>query len=247
MSMILTLTYRIHSYESDFTGRARVATILNYLQESAWNHAEELGVGYSHLLQKNLAWVLARLRLKLFFLPRWGESVTLETWPSGADRLFCFRDFRVTDQNSRILSLATTSWLAVDLEHKRPQKTETYIDLPTADAERVFAEFAGKVAVPEGEVEKSTFRVLYSHLDVNGHMNNVKYVEAAIDALPQDFVRRHALDELTINFVNEAFLGDEIDVLTAAPSDDQRVQQMKRCSDGAEICRLHSVWRPFEE
>jgi hypothetical protein len=40
-------SYRIRSYEVDLHSEAKLSALCNYFQESAWNHAEALGIsGY---------------------------------------------------------------------------------------------------------------------------------------------------------------------------------------------------------
>ena len=58
-------TFKVHSYEVDFTQRATLTTLCHYFQEAAWNHAELLGVGYSQLQTERRLWVLSRLLIEL--------------------------------------------------------------------------------------------------------------------------------------------------------------------------------------
>ncbi|MBN1559654.1 hypothetical protein JW998_05350, partial [candidate division KSB1 bacterium] len=74
-------TYKIHSYESDLSAKTSITAILQFMQESAWNHAEHLDLGYSHLRARNLAWVMARLSLRVVALPLWHETIVVETFP----------------------------------------------------------------------------------------------------------------------------------------------------------------------
>jgi hypothetical protein len=62
--------YKIHSYEADIKGHATIPFLCQFMQESAWNHAEHLGVGFSHLIEKNSAWVLSRQLIAIDLFPR---------------------------------------------------------------------------------------------------------------------------------------------------------------------------------
>ncbi len=245
--MKLSLSFKVHGYESDVRGAARVTSLLNYLQESAWTHAEALGVGFSHLLEKNLAWVLGRLRLEIDFLPQWGETIVVETWPSGRDRLYCYRDFRLLDGQKRLFAAATTSWLAVDLDTRRPQRTDSYIDLPVQVADRAFAEFAPKLPPLDPEGRESSATVCCSHLDVNGHMNNVKYLELVLDSFPFDFCRNRFLQEVSINFINEALPGERLLIRTAPADDGAFAHLLVRANDGLELCRMRTKWSEYRD
>src|SRR5215813_912680 len=78
---IWTEAFRVHSYEVDFEGRATLETLCHYFQEAAWNHAERLGVGYSHLQREQRLWVLSRLLIKIDGYPLWGDAISVRTWP----------------------------------------------------------------------------------------------------------------------------------------------------------------------
>ena len=71
--------YTIHSYQADAQGDAAVAALCEIMQESAWQHAENLGAGRSHLARQGLSWVLSRQRIVIDALPKWGDTVCLRT------------------------------------------------------------------------------------------------------------------------------------------------------------------------
>lgn len=66
--------------------------------------------------------------------PKWGEHIHVRTWLTGNDRLFCYRDFKVSGEDAQVIALATTTWAAIDLKKRKIQRTDTYIDLnPTEE------------------------------------------------------------------------------------------------------------------
>ena len=52
----------------------------------------------------------------------------------------------------------------------------------------------------------------YSDCDLNGHVNNTRYIEMISDIFPLDFYRSHLITRLDINYVNELHDGDEVNV-----------------------------------
>jgi len=60
--------YTIHSFDVDHTKRARLSTLLGFMQETAWKHADHLGVGFRHLADSNLLWFYPNLKLKLIII-----------------------------------------------------------------------------------------------------------------------------------------------------------------------------------
>jgi acyl-ACP thioesterase len=100
---IWTESHRICSYEVDITRRLTMESILRNFQEAAWNHAEHLQLGYSHLRGNNQAWVLSRMTVRVQTYPHWDQAVTIRTWPRGSQSLFALRDFEMLDKNGRQL------------------------------------------------------------------------------------------------------------------------------------------------
>ena len=245
MKRIWTDEYKIHSYESDKSARATAIALLQYMQESAWNHAEHLQLGYSHLSPKGLAWVLARLSLKITTLPHWHENIILKTWPSGRDKLFAYRDFRISSPGGEALAIGSTTWLVIDIKRRRPQRTESYFQIEQWDAERVFPHFTGKIPPLERSDAVSSRNVYFSHLDVNGHVNNVKYLEYVIDSFDHDFLVNHKLKSLEMNFLAEALYGDVIDIKTQQTKNLSYLHSLQRHAKGGELCRLKTNWANF--
>ena len=60
------------------------------------------------------------------------------------------------------------------------------------------------------EMNKNNFKVRYGDIDSNMHVNNVKYVEWAIESLPLDIVLNYELKELSVIFEKECRYGAEI-------------------------------------
>jgi acyl-ACP thioesterase len=84
----------------------------------------------------------------------------------------------------------------------------------------------------------------FSHLDMNGHVNNVHFAAWALEALPWEFRRTHRLTLLDIVFRNEIRQEDTITAACAPDTDDQFVwlHSLVRSDDSTEIARLRTQW-----
>ena len=243
--------FRVRSYETDPTGQASVPSICNYLQEVAGNHAFHLGVSVEQLQDQRLTWVLTRLRVNVDEYPRWRDEVKVETWPSGIDGLFATRDFLVLDSAGRRIARATSGWMMIDLERRRPiRMPEVVTSLETPDRERAVADaFARLPAPPSSATDAGPVGVLYDDLDVNGHVNNVRYVEWALQSMPEDLLEVYDLRQLEILFVAEARLGDSVRVRTGAVEGadyaGREFAHLILHGDGQkELARVRTRWTP---
>ncbi|MEZ4700118.1 MAG: thioesterase [Rhodothermales bacterium] len=206
-------SFRVRAYEAGPDQRLTIASLCNYLQEVAGNHAQALGVSVTQ--QPGLTWMLNRLHVRIDRLPVWGDTVTVDTWPSGHNGLLAWREFLVRDGNGALLVAGASAWVMIDIERRRPIRLPAFIDaIPLPDAERPIADPFPKRVPPPVATHAAAFTVYPGDLDPNGHANNVCFAGWALHALPP---QAGALRSLEIDFKAEAHLGDRI-VSEAAPS-----------------------------
>lgn len=237
--------YQVHSYEIGPDGHVRIQKVCNYLQDAAGCHARELGVSVDQLLPKGLTWVLSKLRLHMVRLPKWGEVIRIMTWPADVQRLFAIRDFRLFDENERDIGQATTSWLLLDVARKRPVRLPAEIlkfhpDMP----QRVLTTIQKPIpAVERIDLEK-IFQVRYSDLDLNRHVNNVSYLEWALETIPEKLDHDAWIYEFEIEFLAETVLGDEVIAQTqwVEQKSGEVLHRLQRRQDQCELVRARSCW-----
>ncbi|PKP36509.1 MAG: hypothetical protein CVT98_07705 [Bacteroidetes bacterium HGW-Bacteroidetes-15] len=198
----------------DLTGKLSVHSLFSFFQEVAWEHATLNGFGFEHLKEKGFFWALSRVYVEIEALPKWTEPITLSTWPSGTEGPFALRDFSLFNDAGEKIIGATSSWLIVDYETRRPRRPDAFKErMPICDTIRATKCNAQKISGTTHETIYSyqiTSRI--SDIDVNGHINNTRYVEWAINSFPLEFYQEAAIKEITINFLSEGFCGDNLRV-----------------------------------
>ncbi len=213
--------FSVQSYETDHNGLFRPVSFLNHAQEIANIHAQSLGFGFDNLISSGVIWVLSRIHVQFRRLPIWKEKLSIETWHKGSDRLFGFRDFSVSDITGNEIITATSSWLIIDYDTRRVKRIGSVLgsefkDVNLRDAIKTPAD---KLSSPDNLCLTSAHKTSLSDLDINGHANNARYLEWAIDSLPFTISKKLAINELWINFNNESLLGDNIDIFTSDTPD----------------------------
>jgi acyl-ACP thioesterase len=116
--------YKIHVYETGVDSKLNVASLFNYLQDIASDHAEILGFGRDDLMKNNQFWALSRMYAEISVWPQWGESIIVKTYPNGTDKLFALRNYEVSYPDGRHIAFATSSWLILDQSTRRIQRPE---------------------------------------------------------------------------------------------------------------------------
>ncbi|MBI9073287.1 MAG: hypothetical protein JEY94_16920 [Melioribacteraceae bacterium] len=243
MQTIYSEQYTIHSYEADYKGKASFLSLCNFLQEVAWKHAEIMGLGYSHLIKKDLIWIMLRQSISVKQYPDWGDKIIVKTWPSGFDKLFCYRKFEIFDSENNVLAEAIFTWMVIDLKSKRPQRTESYffaelpdefMMIPKTLPPKLDKDINGKLT--------STIDVTVTDLDVNNHVNNVTYIKWIIDSLTLEFHNENELIQLHTNFLAEATYGDKVDIYLNEGSDSKHNIVLQRQSDCKPLYLAELKW-----
>ncbi len=237
-----TQSFQISSFDLNPNASARLTSLANYLQEMAYQHGKRLNLGFHDLKKENHAWVLSRLHLKMHHLPGWDDVITIETWPRSVDRLFVLRDFKITNEKGEVIGNATSYWLIIDMNtHRITRITKDIMELETRE-DSVFDAKSEKLEMfPElSEAYKKT--VAFADLDIVGHVNNVKYMEWCMDAIPLETHLNHELVELEINFLHEAKYGEEIQ-LNCSGSDQMFMVNAVNIETGKECVRSRIRFR----
>jgi len=208
--------FRIRTYECGVDGKIKIFSLMQYLQEIAALHAEQLGLGFESLREMNGYWVLSNIRIEISRLPGWDDEVTLRTWPSGYSRTTATREFAGKDQNGSELFRAGSEWMVLNKQTNRLKNLfRLDLNLPKTGLKALPDEF--NRLEPLGDYrEVDVVRVPRSSIDLNGHVNNTEYVRWGIDALS----RTSKLDEnircVHATYLSEVFEGDELDLLATS-------------------------------
>jgi len=207
---ILTKQYEVRSHEADHQGKAKVLTLLNFLQDAALEHSQVLGLSVQELFRRGLTWVLSHYHVIIQRYPDWKETVTVRTWPSEQQEFFGLRDFEMTDARGERVLAATTSFVALNLRTKQPVNLENLnINFAPIEKKAVTHTFP-PLPVPEQADLELTFKVRRGDLDINRHVNHTVYMTLALETVPPEVFRKKRPAEIEVVFKSEALYGDQI-------------------------------------
>ncbi len=210
---VWTQEHVVRSFLADGTKRLGLTALLDLLQDAAWEHATHLGHGHEAMLAEQLIWVLVRQKVAVQRWPAWGTTVHLRTWVRPTKSSLALRDFELLS-DGEVVGVATTSWLLVDATTRRPSR-RSVADLSVEFRhDRALDLEAPKLAPRADLVERLVHEVRRGDLDLNRHVNNVRYARWSLDALPDDGL---GLAGYEVNFLAEARAGDRITIRTSDP------------------------------
>ncbi len=204
------LDYRILSSDTDLHRRLRLSRLFTLLQEAAIAHTEALGFPREKTLDRGWLWVVLLQQLKLRRLPVYDERVLLESVPGESVHGLYPRYYRLSAADGSELLTAASVWALINGETRTmasPAETGVVIPGMEADWETCFPRMP-KTAVSEQPI---LWTVPYSVTDINGHMNNARYLDLAEDCMPPE-LRDGRLRELRAEYAAEVRLGQTMEL-----------------------------------
>ena len=188
----------------DFMNTWKPSAILEVMQEAAGRHAEDIGFGRNAILPQGLVWAVTRLEVEMDRYPHHGETVHVETFPTATRRWFFPRYFLFKDQKGHELGRAGSLWVLMDLKTRKMVKPDAMAallpdnsDLPAPMGLPATVYEVGGVSVP------GTYVPQYADLDMNGHVNNTRYMDLCCNALGIETMRTQCLHRFAVNYSNE--------------------------------------------
>ena len=122
-------------------------------------------------------------------------------------KYFTKRNWEIlSEDGKKVYGYAKSVWAMIDTVTREPQNIfavndgtiVSYVhpakECPITDVSRV--------KTPE-MTEYTEFKVEYSDLDVNGHLNSVRYLDHMMNTFPLDFLRDHDIKRVEIAYVAE--------------------------------------------
>ena len=197
-------------FHVDFTGRLTMGVLGNHLLNCAGFHASERGFGIAEINENHYTWVLSRLAIELEDMPRQYEDFSINTWIENVYRLFTDRNFELQDKNGKTIGYARSVWAMISMETRKPadlislhgNSLGQYVsdrECPIDKPGRI------KVSV-DAPVEE--YQTRYSDIDINGHVNSIKYIEHILDLFPMDTFKEKQVKRFEMAYVAESYYGD---------------------------------------
>lgn len=235
--------YLIYWYDADITGTVKASAVCNYLQESAWRHAAELGFGFEDMESSKQVWVIVSFKLKMEKLPRWGDKILVETWPRKVEKIIAMRDFRIKGLDGTSLGAATSSWMVLDIDTRRPCRLDDLESLLNHVQDSKALDKDAPLLKNSSSLEYNfEHKVQYSEIDHNGHVNNTRYIDWCYNTLPASFHRKNQFNELIVNYLSEVREEEVIQIDRNGTNEGLTLFQGSRTSSYKKVFRAEISW-----
>lgn len=197
-------SFVVRATDCDVNRRMRPAALFVAMQEGGERHAYSLGLGYDAMMARGLFFVLARIHVHFERAPRCGETLIHTTWPGTSNRFFCPRFHTFTLEDGTLLASAGALWVMLDTAARKIVSPKA-VELPFPDTSDIPAPIDLPTRLPQmGPATKSFERApVYSDYDINGHVNNTRYIGYLCDALGNDLLSDSYIRDLVAGYEKE--------------------------------------------
>lgn len=223
-------------FHCDFSQRLFIGHLGNHLLNAADFHSNDRDFGMNYLNPIHKTWVLSRLAVEMDEMPSAYEKFSVETWVESAMKYFTHRCFRISSEDdSKVYGYGRSIWAMIDTETRQPQNI---FDIRDGDIEKYIeteksCPIAGlnRVKMNKDARLVRSLPTHYSDVDINGHINSVKYIEHILDLFDLDWYRHHRLRRIEVAYVAEAHQGDRLGLWMEQKDEDEWCVRITREDD----------------
>ncbi|GMH14141.1 hypothetical protein Nepgr_015982 [Nepenthes gracilis] len=259
-SLVFRQKFSINSYETGPHGTIFIETMINHSLEAGLNQLKSIGLlddGFGstpEMSKRNLIWVVTQHQIVVDRYPKWGDVVQVDIWlsPLGKNAMqrgWLYRDLKT----SEILARASSMWVMMHKHSRilskfpdevRQELEPHYVSAPPVDRRKL-----PKLGDNTAEYIRGGLTPRLSDLDVNQHVNNVKYIGWILESVPLQLMESNELSGITVEYKRECGMGNVLQSLTtvsAASVIGERIEclHLLRLDDGTEVVRARTEWQP---
>ena len=244
----LCLDFEVKAYEVDARNRLSLVNVANYLYKTAKQHADQLNVGVDDLLKHGLSWVFTRLKIDMYQYPKCYETIRVSVLFKEFDKNFIHRSFKIYNAQGREIGQAVSSCAIIDVNTRRMVEVPEIISaIPTPqDAPLPPHTHIPKVTQP---LTEETFKVRWSDMDFNKHVNHAYYLQWVIESLPEEVLKNQQLSSIDVMYHRETLWKDQVmayaekELPTPGENEPQSyIHQLTRQNDSTELAKAITTW-----
>ena len=184
-----------------------INSIVDFFQDAATFHSEDIGVGYDYLTPKDLVWVVNTWQIDIYKFPRYLDKITVQTLPYKYRGFLGYRNFRILDEAGETMVIGNSMWSLINTKTMKPEMITPEHSAIYGEAQALEMDYQKrKIRLPEEAKEAEDILVTQFFLDPNKHVNNGQYVNIAMTFLPEGF----KIKRMRAEYRAQAFLGDTI-------------------------------------
>lgn len=216
--MKYTERYTVKWHDTDASRRVRPSELLVYMQETANRQFVCTGRDLDKERDTSrIAFILSKISLD-FIEPVYAyEEIEVETFTCESRGFSFNRGFRIL-RGGKEVARGASVWALVNIDEGKLLRADAY-DVGFENEPIVVTNAPLRIKMPRPDEFSSVGKrkIVYSDIDYNMHMNNTRYPNMLCDFMELPDTER--ISGMSLSYLNEAALGDEIEILRAKTED----------------------------
>ena len=210
MGLTYQMKMKIPFDMSDMNGHIKLPSLILLSLQVSGSQSAQLGVSDKEILEKyNLVWIITEYDIDVIRLPRFAEEITIETEALSYNRLFCYRRFTIYDESGQAIIQMLATFALMDRDSRKVHSVDPEMVAP------YLSEFSKKIirGPKYTDLDNPTskdYHVRFYDLDLNGHVNNSKYLDWIFEVMGADFLMGHIPQKINLKYVKEVRPGGMI-------------------------------------
>lgn len=209
--------YRVDYFTVDNKRTLRPSKLVDFLQSISVKHSDVVGYDLDFFKRENLGWLLSHWHIQIHRWPKEGEELLLSTWSDQYRRIQANRDFAIEDDQGNEIVYASSRWVLVDTNLRRPIRPANGFMAPYkfSNCRPLAKERYSMKKYPNREpdvIMETT--VTRRDTDTNNHTNNAVYIDWACDTLDEALYETMTLTDIMVSYEKECRLGDKVTIET---------------------------------
>ena len=244
MGLTYQMKMKIPFDMADMNGHIKLPDVILLSLQVSGMQSIELGVSDKTILEDyNLVWIITDYDIEVARLPRFAEEITIETEALSYNRLFCYRRFTIYDEVGQELIHMMATFVLMDRDSRKVHAVEPEIVAPyQSDFDKKLIR-GPKYESLEEPISKD-YHVRFYDLDMNGHVNNSKYLDWIFEVMGADFLTHYIPKKINLKYVKEVRPGG---VITSAVERTGLESKHKITSDGATNAQAIITWQEIKK
>ena len=244
MGLTYQMKMKIPFDMADMNGHIKLPDVILLSLQVSGMQSIELGVSDKTILEEhNLVWIITDYDIEVVRLPRFAEEITIETEALSYNRLFCYRRFTIYDETGQELIHMMATFVLMDRDSRKVHAVEPEIVAPyQSDFDKKLIR-GPKYANLEEPVSKD-YHVRFYDLDMNGHVNNSKYLDWIFEVMGADFLTQYIPKKINLKYVKEVRPGG---VITSAVERTGLESKHEITSDGEINAQAKITWQEMKK
>ncbi len=188
---------------ADVNGNLKLPQFLSKMLDVSERQSEDLGRSDHYLLDAyRLVWVVTDYHFLIHTLPRFNQEITIQTEAVSYNKIMCYREFRVLDEEGELMIEVKSYFALMDFRNRKIVAVPDDLVLPYG-SEKVKKIDRGGQYEELHQPQSLTYHVRYFDIDMNGHVNNSKYLNWMYEVMGYDFLKSHQPKQISLRYNRE--------------------------------------------